>query len=197
MDFDELLNRRERLLSAEDYADIECSDCIGCEKCCCRDLTERVTLDAFDIKLLSKGLGKSFDELVNDGQIEIVEVNAVPVPAFANKAEKGECVFLSGEGRCTVHPYRAGICRMYPLARLWQENGNFAYYLQQDECTHRTVKSTKVSDWLGYGDYKAYEQAVKKYHAELKEYRIEYYREADPEKKRKITEDFFDRNFRK
>lgn len=195
-DVDDFLTRREQLLSAYDYADIECNDCIGCENSCCREISGEITLDSWDIALLKEGLGKTFDELISEGRITINEVNGAAVPIFASKPDKKECVFLKDDGRCSIHPYRAGICRMYPLARLWQGNGNFAYYLQKGECVHRTTARTRVSDWLGYSDVSQYESAVRVYHAALKEYRMKYVCSPDPDERKKIMEDFFDSNFR-
>jgi len=196
VEFDDIFFRRETLLTADDHADIECSDCIGCENSCCRELSASITLDSYDMALLKKGLTKSFDEFLAENLVELRLINGAVVPILGNKPDKSECVFLREGGRCSIHPYRAGICRMYPLARLWQGNGNFAYYLQPGECTHRATKSTKVADWLGYEDTEAYEKEVKAYHARLKEYRMQYISARTPEEKQKIQENFFNRNFR-
>lgn len=196
IDFDEVFLRREKLLTAEDHADIECSDCVGCENSCCRELSAQITLDSFDMALLKEGLDKTFDELLAEGLIELRLINGAEVPILGNKPDKRECIFLKDDGRCNIHPFRAGICRMYPLARLWQGNGNFAYYLQPGECTHRTVKSTRIADWLGYPNMEKYESEVKAFHARLKEYRLAYVTEPDPDRKICIREDFFDSNYR-
>ena len=196
VEFDDIFFRRETLLTADDHADIECNDCIGCENSCCRELSSSITLDSFDMALLKRGLGKSFDELLEENLSEFKMINGAPVPILGNKPDKSECVFLREDGRGSIHPYRAGICRMYPLARLWQGNGNFAYYLQPGECTHRTTKSTKVADWLGYEDMEAYEKEIKAYHARLKEHRMQYISATAQEDRYRIQENFCNRNFR-
>ena len=195
-DFDDIFFRKETLLTAEDYADIECNDCVGCENSCCRELSGAITLDSWDMALLKKGLGKSFDELLEEKLITLRYINGAVVPTFALKKDKKECVFLRDDGRCSIHPWRAGICRMYPVARMWQGNGRFSYYLQPGECVHRSTARTKISDWLGYEDVKTYEAEISAYHLRLQEYRTQYAAERGPKELARIRERFFDANFR-
>ena len=196
IDFDELFFRKETLLTCEDYADIECNDCVGCENSCCREISAQITLDSFDVALLKEGLGKSFDEMLDEGLIALKYINGAVVPIFANKEDRHECIFLRDDGRCSIHPWRAGICRMYPVARMWQENGKFAYYLQPGECVHRSTARTKISDWLGYEDIKAYEKSISEYHIRLLKYRSDFQQARTAEEREMIKESFFDENFR-
>ena len=43
--------------------------------------------------------------------------------------EKEACYFLNEEGRCSIHSFRPGICRLFPLGRFYEEEG-FRYFLQ-------------------------------------------------------------------
>ena len=195
-DLDDMFPKNNELLSSSDEADIECNDCIGCDTCCCREISATVILDSWDIALLKKGTGKTFDEMVEEGLLRIIEFDGLKLPAFGMKKEKYECCFLNDAGRCTVHPYRSGICRLYPLARLWKEDGSFAYYLQKGECVHRTTAKTKVSDWLGYDDIESYEKAVREYHDRLKAAKRAVYSTNSEEQRRNIADRFIDDNFR-
>lgn len=68
------------------------------------------------------------------------------------------CPFLSGTGRCTIHPYRPGMCRMYPMGRYYpQDREGFVYILQKDECTDRKKTPVRLRDWLDVEDLPRYE----------------------------------------
>ena len=82
-----------------------------------------------------------------------------------------ECVFLDENGRCSVHSARPGICRMFPLARLYHEDGSFSYFIQEGECSKPTGVKIKISKWLGYKDIRAYEAFVRRYHDALRDLR--------------------------
>ena len=124
-DLDDFFTSDIEYLAASDEAAVVCNDCLGCTNCC-RELSAAIRLDSWDIAVLRAGLHKTFDELISDGCISIQTEDKVALPIFANKPDKKECVFLGDNGRCSIHPYRAGICRMYPLARMWHDNGTFS-----------------------------------------------------------------------
>jgi len=194
-DLDDFFTGNEEYLTADDMAEVVCNDCLGCKNCC-RELSAAITLDAWDVALLKEGLGKSFDELLDDGSLKLEISDGVLLPTFGNKSDAPECVFLGENGRCTIHPYRAGICRMYPLARRWRADGSFAYYLQKNECPNRTGEKMKVSEWLGYPDTDAYETAIRSYRLRLTEYRRICAGRHTPEELHEIRQRFFDDNFR-
>ena len=79
----------------------------------------------------------------------------------------GVCPYLGADGRCEIHTYRPGICRLYPLGRCW-EDGDFSYILQTGECTHCTGSKVKVKKWLGIPDLSRYEAYCRTWHAFLK-----------------------------
>lgn len=83
---------------------------------------------------------------------------------------EGVCPYLSADGRCEIHAFRPGICRMYPLGRSW-ENGDFSYILQTGECSRCNGTKVKVKKWLGIPDLPAYEDFCRKWHRFLTDVR--------------------------
>ena len=73
------------------------------------------------------------------------------------------CPYLGEDRRCTIHDFRPGICRLYPLGRSW-ENGDFRYILQVNECTHCNGTKIKVKKWLGIPNLAAYEAFCRDWH---------------------------------
>ena len=82
---------------------------------------------------------------------------------------KGACPFLNQEGRCKVHAFRPGICRLFPLGRYYEEDGNgFRYFLQIHECQKTDRTKIKVKKWLGIPELKHYEAYIVSWHHLLK-----------------------------
>ena len=76
------------------------------------------------------------------------------------------CPYLGEDGRCTIHAFRPGICRLYPLGRSWEGN-DFCYILQVNECGRCTGTKIKVKKWLGIPDLSSYEQFCRDWHSLL------------------------------
>ena len=57
---------------------------------------------------------------------------------------------------------------MFPLARVYHEDGSFSYFMQPGECTRNNGVKIKISKWLGYPDIKSYEKEVREYHDALR-----------------------------
>lgn len=165
-DIDENQIRPEKLMSSSDMAKLGCNDCAGCSECC-KGRAAAITLDEWDVSRLKEGLDMDFDTLLSRGLIDITMADGILLPALGKKADADECVFLGADERCTIHNYRPGICRMFPLARLYHEDGSFSYFLQEGECERGTGVKIKISKWLGVGNVTRYEQAVRRYHDSL------------------------------
>ena len=86
------------------------------------------------------------------------------------REEEMVCPYLSESGRCSIHDFRPGICRLYPLGRSW-ENGDFRYILQVNECTHCSGSKMKVKKWLGIPNLAAYENFCRDWHNLLEKVR--------------------------
>ena len=107
-----------RLYTANDMVKADCRDCEGCSACC--QNMEAVVLDPLDIANLCQGLGKTFEELMGSA-IELKIVDGVILPHLKMTGEEETCSFLDQNGRCSVHSFRPGICRLFPLGRYYGE----------------------------------------------------------------------------
>ena len=116
-----------RLYSSSDMVKADCGDCKGCSACC-QGMGSSILLDPYDIYRLSTGTGLTFEDLLK-GRIELNMSDGLILPNLKMAGEKEACSFLNGEGRCSVHPFRPGFCRLFPLGRRY-ENGSFQYFLQ-------------------------------------------------------------------
>ena len=166
-EIDEKLIQPEMLMSSSDLAKVGCNNCEGCSDCC-RDRAEAITLDAADIRLLKKYLNLSFNGLLNEGLVVLSVIDGIVTPCLGKKAGIDECIFLDENGRCAIHEARPGICRMFPLARIYHEDGSFSYFMQPGECPHNNGVKIRISKWLGYPDIKSYEKEVREFHDALR-----------------------------
>lgn len=154
-------------MSSSDMAKVGCNDCRGCSSCC-RDRAEAITLDEWDVQCLKDGLGLTFEQLLDRELLVLTLVDGVLLPSLGKKSDADVCIFLGDDGRCEIHNLRPGICRMFPLARLYHEDGSFSYFIQEGECEHNNGVKIKISKWLGIPNIAAYENTVRDYHDRLK-----------------------------
>ncbi len=73
------------------------------------------------------------------------------------------CVFLNGEGRCSIHSFRPGICKLFPLGRVYEDN-KLMYFLQLDGCKKENRSKIKVSKWLDTAELKKNQQYLIDWH---------------------------------
>lgn len=109
-----------RLYMRRDMVRAGCNDCRGCSSCC-SGMGNSVILDPYDIYRLTVCLGTSFEALM-DGKIELNVVDGIILPNLSMSSETETCAFLNAQGRCSIHPYRPGICRLFPLGRYYLPN---------------------------------------------------------------------------
>lgn len=164
-----------RVYTANDMVRIGTDDCRGCSDCCRMDPV--IVLDPCDAFELNRFLGENMEELLND-RIGLKVIDGLILPVLLMD-ENGACSFLGEDGRCTIHLFRPGICRLYPLGRSW-EDGDFRYILQVNECTHCTGAKIKVKKWLGISDLPAYEDFCRSWHGFLESVR-RFLEISDPE----------------
>ena len=79
------------------------------------------------------------------------------------KSETDECPFLNVEKRCSIHGYRPGMCRLFPLGRNY-ENGKLNYILLTEECKKKNRSKIKVSQWIGIRPAEEYQSFVLHWH---------------------------------
>lgn len=146
------------------------ADCNNCKNCsaCCHDMGTSIVLDPLDFYRISNYLKQPFEAMLNN-QIELNIVDGLILPnlKMAETPDK-PCVFLNDSHRCTIHPYRPGICRIFPLGRLY-ENNSFSYILQTKECPNEQKSKIKVSKWIDTPNIKQNQQFITDWHYFLKE----------------------------
>ncbi len=150
-----------RLYTANDMVKIGCNDCKGCSECC-RMVGDTILLDPYDIYQLEQALKMSFEGLMAE-RIELRVVDGLIQPHLKLRPDGEGCTFLSPEGRCTIHHFRPGFCRMFPMGRIYQEGG-FQYFLQIHECPYPNKTKVKLRKWLGISSLECYEEYVRKWH---------------------------------
>ena len=94
--------------------------------------------------------------------------DGIILPNLKMNGKNERCVFLNEEGRCKIHSYRPGICRIFPLGRYYTEGG-FQYFLQIHECRNDKRTKVKVKKWIDTPDVKRYETFINDWHYFLKE----------------------------
>lgn len=138
-----------------------CNDCAGCFSCC-ENMGESIVLDPLDIYQITKYVSCSFNELL-DKQIKLHAKGGMILPHLEMTEEKNCCPFLSDAGRCTIHKFRPGICRIFPLGRVF-EDGKLWYFLQKDGCIKQNKSKVKVSKWLDTPKLKENQQYIIDWH---------------------------------
>lgn len=156
------------LYTANDMVKIDCHGCQGCSACC-RGMGNTVILDPLDIQRLAAGAKLTFADLINSGKIELNLVDGVILPNLKMGRQDGSvaCGFLDENGRCSVHTFRPGICRLFPLGRYYEEDG-FRYFLQIHECPKPDKTKTKIKKWLEIPNLQSYEAYIFAWHRFLK-----------------------------
>lgn len=151
--------------SSNDMAKLGCNDCEGCSECC-HNVGESIILDPWDIYMLETNLLCGFDALLGK-YLELKVMDGIILPHMILEERDG-CHFLNEEGRCSIHAFRPGICRLFPLGRIY-ENDTFSYFLQTQECKRKRRTKIKISKWLGIPKLAVYEDYICKWHYLVKE----------------------------
>ena len=155
-----------KLYDANDMVKVGCSDCAGCSACC-HGMGETIVLDPYDIWQLTSHLGCTFEQLLSSGRIALHVYEGLILPSLNLVGEEEGCPFLNKEGRCSIHSFRPGICRCFPLGRLY-ENGSFRYFLQIHECRKENRTKMKIRKWLDIPDLRRYEKIICDWHFYIK-----------------------------
>lgn len=160
------------------------ADCGGCEGCsdCCRGMGSSIVLDPYDVYRLTTGLNLSFEQLLEE-KVELNIVEGIILPNLKMAGPQEQCGFLNEEGRCGIHPFRPGMCRIFPLGRYY-ENESFQYFLQVHECKKEPKTKVKVQKWIDTPEAKKNEAFIIQWHYFLKQLsgRIEHTEEGSFQK---------------
>ena len=159
---------KTRLLHSADMAKLGCMDCAGCSDCC-RGMGTSVLLDPYDAMMLCMHFNTTFDHLIGN-EVELHVEDGLILPSLAMTGERETCVFLDAAGRCSIHAFRPGLCRLFPLGRDYS-TGKLRYFLLENACSKQNRSKIKIEKWLNVPDLDSYEQFLTKWHALLKKLR--------------------------
>lgn len=155
-----------KLYGLNDMVKADCHDCKGCCDCC-QGMGDTVILDPLDVHRLSVNLNQTPEKLMEESlELDVVDGNILP--HLRMKGAEERCVFLNQENRCSIHAFRPGVCRLFPLGRYY-ENHSFQYFLQVHECKKSNRSKIKVRKWIDTPDVKRYEQYIIDWHYFLKD----------------------------
>ncbi|MCQ2509269.1 MAG: YkgJ family cysteine cluster protein [Lachnospiraceae bacterium] len=155
-----------RLYSANDMVKTDTRDCEGCSSCC-HGMGSSIVLDPLDVHRLTVAAGCTFEQLL-ERYLELNVVDGLILPNLKMQEGSEGCAFLNESGRCRIHSVRPGICRLFPLGRIYEDR-SFKYFLQVHECSCRNRSKIKVKKWIGEQDYAHYEAFIIDWHYFLKD----------------------------
>lgn len=148
-----------------DMVKVGCNDCNGCSKCC-RGMGNSIVLDPLDVCRLISNLNTTFSQLLASNlQLNVVE--GIILPNLKMAEDNNSCTFLNNQGRCSIHQFRPGICRIFPLGRVYDEE-KFRYILQVNECSAESKTKVKVKKWIDTPDLKNNQEFISEWHYFLK-----------------------------
>lgn len=173
-----------KLYGLNDMVKADCGDCKGCFACC-QGMGQSVILDPLDCFRLTENLSSTIETLLAD-KLELNVVDGIVLPNLRMSGEGERCGFLNKEGRCTIHRFRPGICRLFPLGRVYEEQG-FQYFLQTHECRMETRTKVKVRKWIDTSDIKQYEKFIMDWHSFLKNLEQQLEQEKDSAFSNKVS----------
>lgn len=160
-----------RLYGLQDMVKVGCHDCAGCSLCC-RDMGNSIILDPYDAFRITKGLGQSFEELLQ-GFLELHVEDGLILPNLKMQTLSDRttaCSFLNTNGRCSIHSLRPGLCRIFPLGRNYEED-RITYFLLMNECPAENKTKIKVSKWIDTDSLRENQEYLIRWHSFIKKVR--------------------------
>lgn len=152
-----------KLYGNNDMVKVGCHDCMGCSDCC-KDMGDSIWLDPYDVYQLTTNLGKPFEALMaNEVELHVEEGLIMPNIRMAGEGVP-QCSFLNQEGRCSIHAFRPGFCRLFPLGRNY-EGEKLSYFLLEDACPVKNKSKMKIAKWLNTPGIKDYENFLVRWHS--------------------------------
>lgn len=161
--------------------------CDGCKDChaCCVDMGGSIILDPLDIFNMTRKLAVTFEQLLAE-HIELGVVDGIILPNIKMSGTTDKCRFLNEEGRCSIHDSRPGICRLFPLGRIYEDR-SFKYFLQVHECPKENKSKVKIKNWLGVENINAYENFINRWHYLLVDLQEKVLKEADEQTSKNVS----------
>ena len=171
-----------RLYELNDMVRADCAGCQGCSKCCRSDMGTSITLDPYDVWLLTRGTGRSFESMV-EKEIRLSVLDGLILPHM--NMEHG-CGFLDQDGRCTIHPYRPSICRLFPLGRQY-DGPKTSYFIVEGGCVNGRLSKVRIDRWIGIPDLADHERFKGKWRSLLRTLKARLAAEPSEEVQRSIN----------
>jgi len=155
-----------RKYSSDSMVRLGCDGCKGLSRCC-HEMCDTIILDPYDVFNMCKGLDITFEDLLK-GTVELGIHDGIILPNIRKRPENDGCGYLDDSGRCNIHDFRPGFCRLFPLGRIY-ENEKLSYVNQTGECDCISTVKTKVKKWMGISNMNTYEEFNLSWHAYLKD----------------------------
>lgn len=150
-----------KIYEKNDMVKLECGDCKGCFSCC-QGMGSSITLNPYDVWQLETNLQKSFAELMQD-KLELGISEGMILPNLKMTGTKEICGFLDENGRCSIHTFRPGICRLFPLGRQYDEE-KIGYIFLENACPKPNKTKVKIKKWLGISQLETNEAFLLRWH---------------------------------
>lgn len=168
----------------EEMVRANCGECIGCHDCC-TGMGDTILLDPFDVQMLKRATGQTVQQLIERGTIALGVKDGLVLPHIQMLSETDACPFLNVNGRCSIHAFRPGMCRLFPLGRNYEE-GKMNYILLADACQKQNRSKIKVSRWIGMEPAEEYHAYVLRWH-DFRKGLIGLFAQAEEEEIKKLT----------
>lgn len=150
-----------RIYNKNDMVKLECGDCAGCFQCC-QGMGTSVSLNPYDVWQLERNLHRSFSELMHD-KIELNIVEGMILPNVKMTGQQEICGFLDETERCSIHSFRPGICRLFPLGRQYGEQ-EVGYIFLEHACPKPNKSKVKIKKWLDIAELERNEAFLLHWH---------------------------------
>ena len=125
------------------------------------------------------------NELLASGAVALTVWEGMILPHLQMKEASGACAFLSADGRCKIHDFRPGICRLFPLGRNYAD-GKMNYFLLEHACENSSRSKIRVSKWLGIEPAEDYHRCVLECH-EFRHEMVDILSEAQEEQAKQLN----------
>lgn len=171
------------------------ADSNGCDGCsdCCHSVGILFSLTPYDVYEIQNATKVSFNELIGN-KIELISENKINLPHLKMIGKEEKCSFLDVNSRCTIHSNRPGVCRLFPLGRIYLED-DIKYFLQNDACSKSKLNKVKVKKWIGIENYKDNKEFLILWHNVLKALKFKMKFVRDEESIQKVNKIFLDSFF--
>ena len=174
-----------KVYGLNDMVKVCANHCEGCSACC-HGRGDTVTLDPLDMHSLKKELSQTFDQLLERGISLSVSEGLIRPSMGMTEGKDPRCVYLNEQGRCSIHAFRPGLCRLFPMGRIY-ENGKLGYILLTGECVRENRTKEKVRKWIDMPNMPAYEAFLIKWHDFVKKVQSTVLQSEDDNYKKNIN----------